>query len=323
MFLHLVPSLTWGDQIIPFLGHSNICGVQHASKSTGSACWLRYLCKNAWADKENPKAKDGPGPAPGSAQHAFFLLLAFYESASNLIAQVMSMTTYNRSCRKRLFEDLGFADTLAAYIYELVAAEGILNLWDPKGRIIQHYETRCPHFYGIFLLSPALMVFDMYLVERSKAVAAHFDAPNRKEQGLPLLFTLEGVPLPRTLNSSRLPSSLFEGLLDSLQRLIKRMENPATFEYYRNPDFRITEIMNGVIFRIAKMHGAPMTIKDHADVMRAKGKDAPLVCDGCGTKPAKDAKLSKCARCKVRWYCSRECQTTDWSSHKASCFAAE
>jgi hypothetical protein len=27
----------------------------------------------------------------------------------------------------------------------------------------------------------------------------------------------------------------------------------------------------------------------------------------------------KCSRCKLRAYCSKECQTADWSLHKAPC----
>jgi hypothetical protein len=30
-------------------------------------------------------------------------------------------------------------------------------------------------------------------------------------------------------------------------------------------------------------------------------------------------KLLKCSRCKLRAYCSRECQAADWPTHKAPC----
>jgi hypothetical protein len=46
----------------------------------------------------------------------------------------------------------------------------------------------------------------------------------------------------------------------------------------------------------------------------------PSVCFHCGNS---DKKLSKCAKCGVASYCSRDCQTTDWKAsgggHKNSC----
>ena len=31
--------------------------------------------------------------------------------------------------------------------------------------------------------------------------------------------------------------------------------------------------------------------------------------------------FTRCARCRVAWYCSAECQKADWSTHKAVCVA--
>lgn len=32
--------------------------------------------------------------------------------------------------------------------------------------------------------------------------------------------------------------------------------------------------------------------------------------------------LKRCAKCKSQWYCSRECQKSDWKSHKKTCGSA-
>ncbi|KAJ7779720.1 hypothetical protein B0H16DRAFT_1878403 [Mycena metata] len=47
-------------------------------------------------------------------------------------------------------------------------------------------------------------------------------------------------------------------------------------------------------------------------------KEVPSVCGGCFTATDRLA-LKKCARCETIWYCSRECQKKDWSSHKKIC----
>lgn len=48
--------------------------------------------------------------------------------------------------------------------------------------------------------------------------------------------------------------------------------------------------------------------------------DTSEVCAGCKKSPTSLSQaLKRCARCKEVFYCSRECQKTDWKSHKKSC----
>jgi hypothetical protein len=51
------------------------------------------------------------------------------------------------------------------------------------------------------------------------------------------------------------------------------------------------------------------------------GDDVVKVCRNCDkTEIQMDgALLMKCKRCKVVYYCSKECQVTDWKSHKTTC----
>jgi hypothetical protein len=46
-------------------------------------------------------------------------------------------------------------------------------------------------------------------------------------------------------------------------------------------------------------------------------------CHNCDTVETQmvSASLMKCQRCKVSYYCSKECQVTDWKSHKKICKA--
>jgi len=67
-----------------------------------------------------------------------------------------------------------------------------------------------------------------------------------------------------------------------------------------------------------------------ADLMLAKFKrldqqrQAEVQCAKCQRQenldsPLTGIKLSKCARCRVVQYCSKECQIRDWPVHKAAC----
>lgn len=42
-----------------------------------------------------------------------------------------------------------------------------------------------------------------------------------------------------------------------------------------------------------------------------------LICGYCDKE--KKNKLKKCSRCKVYYYCSKECQKKDWPRHKLQC----
>ena len=42
-------------------------------------------------------------------------------------------------------------------------------------------------------------------------------------------------------------------------------------------------------------------------------------CATCGSFGGKDAKLMKCSGCMSTFYCSPECQKSNWKKHKAEC----
>jgi hypothetical protein len=46
--------------------------------------------------------------------------------------------------------------------------------------------------------------------------------------------------------------------------------------------------------------------------------EARLPCGGCQQRI--DEHRMVCSRCKMRYYCSKECQKLDWKAHKESCF---
>ncbi|KAG0045325.1 hypothetical protein BGZ83_009439 [Gryganskiella cystojenkinii] len=43
----------------------------------------------------------------------------------------------------------------------------------------------------------------------------------------------------------------------------------------------------------------------------------------CAVCTMPETALKRCAKCKNRWYCSKDCQTDDWRTHKDHCTAPE
>jgi len=60
---------------------------------------------------------------------------------------------------------------------------------------------------------------------------------------------------------------------------------------------------------------------------KATEQEYPVnVCGGCGKAGGENggvATLMNCAKCKVRKYCSKECQKKHWKAHKRVCKAPE
>lgn len=45
----------------------------------------------------------------------------------------------------------------------------------------------------------------------------------------------------------------------------------------------------------------------------------PKICHICGMPDSKENRIQRCDRCKIRGFCSRDCQIRDWCSHKKVC----
>lgn len=62
-----------------------------------------------------------------------------------------------------------------------------------------------------------------------------------------------------------------------------------------------------------------------ADFQRSKkgakfGLSTEVMCDYCKKY---FLHIQRCGRCRIAWYCSRECQKMDWSTHRHVCAAEE
>ncbi|KAG1726005.1 uncharacterized protein EDB91DRAFT_78128 [Suillus paluster] len=57
-----------------------------------------------------------------------------------------------------------------------------------------------------------------------------------------------------------------------------------------------------------------------SEFLRANQKNFGVQCTQCGMKLEKPL---KCAKCKGVWYCSKECQKKNWSTHKPTCHEVE
>ncbi|KAI0373629.1 ankyrin [Pilatotrama ljubarskyi] len=53
------------------------------------------------------------------------------------------------------------------------------------------------------------------------------------------------------------------------------------------------------------------------------GSANPLDEDSCAVCQKSEVQLKRCTRCLSTWYCSRDCQKSDWKSHKRTCKASD
>lgn len=96
-----------------------------------------------------------------------------------------------------------------------------------------------------------------------------------------------------------------------IKRLEKNMARGHCDEYYNK----------GIIpERILKDCGID-TQEFQNDILDHLKKDHER-CSYCDIEETDSVTLSKCNRCKVQFYCSRDCQVKDWPRHKKQCFDA-
>lgn len=56
-----------------------------------------------------------------------------------------------------------------------------------------------------------------------------------------------------------------------------------------------------------------------ARMLMTEGRFGAEQCGHCGNASSSDAMLLQCARCKMRKYCGKECQSKHWTAHKNIC----
>ena len=57
---------------------------------------------------------------------------------------------------------------------------------------------------------------------------------------------------------------------------------------------------------------------EHSSILLENNKDSDVVC-ACCLKRGNQTELRRCAGCKIFSYCIKECQISDWPSHKQMC----
>ncbi|SMY29443.1 unnamed protein product [Zymoseptoria tritici ST99CH_1A5] len=94
------------------------------------------------------------------------------------------------------------------------------------------------------------------------------------------------------------------------QHITQKLSKEAFHAYFE--ERRRLAIAEGRPFRKGK---SPVLLT-HSNVSPACGTCGALVSSASIPAPVK---LSMCAKCKSRYYCSKECQVKDWSTHKKAC----
>lgn len=63
--------------------------------------------------------------------------------------------------------------------------------------------------------------------------------------------------------------------------------------------------------------------KEFSDSFKADGEiilEKARICSVCRAEAPDGFLMKKCSRCWARYYCSTECQKTDWKTHKLDCW---
>ncbi len=66
-------------------------------------------------------------------------------------------------------------------------------------------------------------------------------------------------------------------------------------------------------------HKIMSLLRDFGNKVIVPKNSGGKMCDMCQTPETEGKKLMKCARCKNKFYCGKECQVKDWPEHKKNC----
>jgi hypothetical protein len=71
--------------------------------------------------------------------------------------------------------------------------------------------------------------------------------------------------------------------------------------------------------RVEIAAGRSLFWRDIKSPVLLKYPQVAAACGGCGTLGSTSVSLSVCGGCRIRYFCSRECQRKDWKTHKRAC----
>lgn len=69
------------------------------------------------------------------------------------------------------------------------------------------------------------------------------------------------------------------------------------------------------------LHKRLMTALGSSHVKPSSVKITEMVCSAAGCSVQSSGQLKRCSKCKIAYYCSVECQRSEWKTHKLICFS--
>ncbi|KAI9004993.1 hypothetical protein DFJ74DRAFT_402089 [Hyaloraphidium curvatum] len=218
-----------------------------------------------------------------------------------------SLVWASRTNRKRFLEDVDLHDALIAFVMDFVAADRVTDDMAKNPKRLA-YEIQA-----------ATLLLDFVVAERPQQWVERAADPARARLGLPVIYSKGYRPgAVGGFDRDSLMSTLSELMMwltgltrtdTHLHQLTEPIQHLATASF---------TLLQSAFVPVA-MPEMPGIMDEYRKDVKAYGKVAPSFCDLCGQAPAEGAKLKKCSRCGIAWYCSAECQREDWKAHKPAC----
>ena len=234
--------------------------------------------------------------------------------------------------RRKLYDDFDFIDGLVCLLYDLVMTDEVA-CWSANGDF-GHVLT-----YNLCHLAQFLT---LVAEDPRQAWLWYAMDPTRLDRGIPLLLPnpLLAPPAKKgtTAYTERSLLVLLEGLgLRLFGYLERNMGKGVRIRFgmldekvqsawttHRAVTTLMTSFQKQLFPGSAETYMKENNMNDYFAQIAGLGGERKAVgkCERCNQLPPDGESMKRCSRCKIAWYCSQNCQSTDWKDHKTRCFDA-
>ncbi|GAQ85132.1 hypothetical protein KFL_002200170 [Klebsormidium nitens] len=273
----------------------------------------------------------------GDQKHVFLNLAL--ENVKGFASFSFASKTFRLALQKAGFK--GFFPSLESLLSREIFKQASLQLVE---KALKHYSGLMRSFCLFEKSQNWAFNHGMIRVQASLARLVSLDGATERLIDPWMLEAIEGIPggagVSRTVLFRMLLAASEQGLLD-LDRRIRDKRNVRATKTVREQWLELGKMrvprgtmpLIGLVlgelasvppFAQALFKSALGIAKNRADLEGGRTSEAPIVCswercDEAGSEDDAGRKFSKCAKCSLAFYCSKEHQRLHWASHKRQC----